>query len=439
MTPASGDAPPASEDGAAQGAAGRPARVWIEAAPAGIRVFGMGLLERLLRALLDAGVEPTEIRVATTGTEDPLAGLPSELAERLPLVVDRATGPFVGRLQRAWESGSGPVIVLPGDAIVDARLLAHLVAATGNVAFVGESEHGVRGVLRLESDGTLASAENPTELAQQSLRGGLARSPADTGFDGYIDKLRRELAPYVLAVPDEAARKQVERWLFWSNYKGSTDFLTKYVYPPFVWLLVRPLARWRVHPNWVTAVDILATVAAIPFFVAGQWLPGLALAYLMSVLDSVDGKLARLTYTSSKIGDWMDHGLDIVHPPFWYLAWAYPLAQGDTGAPVFQAAVWLFVVYVLDRLVAPAFKWRTGRSIHGYRPLDERMRTFISRRNVNLPVFTLALGIDALSGGQSVAVIAFYFIAGWQVASFVWHLARLVRFWNHRPDTVRPA
>ncbi|MCB1006956.1 MAG: CDP-alcohol phosphatidyltransferase family protein, partial [Acidimicrobiales bacterium] len=126
--------------------------------------------------------------------------------------------------------------------------------------------------------------------------------------------------------------RRVERFLFWSNYKGSTDFMTRYVYPPFVWVMVRPLARLRVHPNWVTAVDILATFAAVPFFMAGAWVPGLALAYLMSVLDSVDGKLARVTFTSSKLGEVLDHGLDIVHPPVWYLAWGWALGGASTSS-----------------------------------------------------------------------------------------------------------
>ena len=41
----------------------------------------------------------------------------------------------------------------------------------------------------------------------------------------------------------------------------------------------------------------------------------------MTFLDTVDGKLARTTLTSSKWGDIFDHGIDLVHPPFWYVAW----------------------------------------------------------------------------------------------------------------------
>ena len=43
------------------------------------------------------------------------------------------------------------------------------------------------------------------------------------------------------------------------------------------------------------------------------------------VLDTVDGKLARCTITSSKIGEAIDHGIDLVHPPFWWWAWGVGL------------------------------------------------------------------------------------------------------------------
>ena len=55
------------------------------------------------------------------------------------------------------------------------------------------------------------------------------------------------------------------------------------------------------------------------------------MAYGMSVLDSVDGKLARLTFTDSRLGNFLDHGLDIVHPPIWYVAWAYGIGLGEQG------------------------------------------------------------------------------------------------------------
>jgi phosphatidylglycerophosphate synthase len=329
------------------------------------------------------------------------------------------------RLAQAAAGGRGPLLALACDTVVDPRVLAHLARVGGAVALVAGEGAGRGAVLRLEGPlpDAARSAPDLVAAAERSIAAG-ASTPFDAaGFDAHIRNLRRELEPYVIPVRSPADRERVERFLFWSNYKGSTDFLTRWVWPPFVWLLLRPLARARVHPNWVTGLSIAATLAAVPLFARGAWIPGLALAYLMSMLDSVDGKLARLTFTASRLGDVLDHGLDIVHPPFWYLAWAWGLSGADPTSGVVHAAYWLFGLYVFDRLLAPLFLWRTGRSIHGYEPVDVRLRTFISRRNVNLPVFTLALPLG-------LGVPAFYAILAWQGASATFHAVRLVQCWN---------
>jgi len=412
-------------------------RIWIDATmpSSEIRMFGMTLLERLLRGLQQTGATFREIRVELAGGAPIPDSLPGKLVAALPLRWFRDDRPLSQRFERALrDAGGDPVLALAADAAVDTRVIAHLCATSGSFAFIhGEGEE--RGaVLRLESE-LPESAEGDTSLlliAERAIRIGAAKEFAESDFSGYIALLRRHLAPYLFRIPDTDSRDRIERFLFWSNYKGSTDFMTKYVYPPLVWTFVHPLARRRVHPNWVTGFDWIATFATVPMFAAGAWVPGLLLAYLMSVFDSVDGKLARLTYTSSKFGEVLDHSLDIVHPPVWYMAWAWWLGAGDAASAPFQASLWLLAFYVLDRACAGVFKARLGESIHGFTPLDEKMRTFISRRNVNLVLFTIALFVDWIAPGYRAALYTFYFIVAWQVACFAWHTERLVRFWNAR-------
>lgn len=403
-------------------------RIWIDATDprSALEVFGMTLLERQLRTVVASGLNPTEVRIELAPDASVIPSLPDQLLEQLPLRWSRNPGTLPERLTRMIDEATGePVLAIEADAIVDARLLQYLSTRAGACATVGGEDSERTAVLRLEGPMPIpqvVEARLP-QLAEAGIaRKTIAELPLQEVPD-YIKKLRRHLPVYLFRVTDTASRDRAERFLFWSNYKGSTDFFTKYIYPPLVWRMVRPLARWRVHPNVITLFNVFITFAAVPLFAQSHWVSGLVLAYTMSVLDSVDGKLARLTFRSSWIGNILDHGLDIVHPPLWYFGWAWALSNGDMTTPVFQAAVWMAITYTLDRVVTGLFNRRTGRSIHGYRPLDERMRTFISRRNINLPLFTVGL----LAG---IPVPAFMVIVLWQVATCAFHFARLVQFWN---------
>jgi phosphatidylglycerophosphate synthase len=424
-------------------------RILIDATTANpkTRIFGMSLVDRLLHSLRRSGLDPEEVRVAVHSE-----GRSVDAAHPIRSAVDARR---LGDLRVTWEGGVDPLgervasamrdaargdwLVIAGDTIVDDRLLPQVAALEGNVFFVAGVANQRGGLLRLDAEASAplqsvdsASAACVLDLADLLAARGEAREMSRDEFDGYIVKLRRDLDPYLFTVVDPSETRPVERFMFWANYKGSTDFMTKYVWPPLVWVLVRPLANLRVHPNSVTAISILATFLAIPLWMEGWWAAGFFLAYLMSLLDSVDGKLARLTFTYSRLGNLLDHGLDLVHPPFWYLGWAWGLSGGDTESAVFQASIWMFGLYIADRLCPPVFKARTGRSIHGYLPIDVKIRTFISRRNVNLPFFTAAVAIDALRPGDGweLSIGVFYAMVIWQAVCVVYHAVRTVQFFN---------
>jgi phosphatidylglycerophosphate synthase len=154
----------------------------------------------------------------------------------------------------------------------------------------------------------------------------------------------------------------------------------------------------------------------------------------MSVLDSVDGKLARLTFTDSWIGNILDHGLDLVHPPFWYLAWALGLTGGLTGgnlsSPAWTAGLVMLGLYVLDRLILAIYPRRFHKGLHTHAPIDGFVRTFISRRNINLPLFTVGYYIG-------LGVPTLYLIVVWQALTCLYHGGRT--FWIFFIERARPS
>lgn len=399
--------------------------LWIDTAglARAASLFGVPPLERMRRTV---GRSPRLRQVCLSG--------PAADALQWPGAQLRAdVRPLGQRLREALAASGDGLVVLDGANAVDPRLLDYLLSATAPcLATRGE---GAQRAVALRLDGGLVQdippqARNLREVADALLAAGRIELLDEQAFPAYVNKLRRSL-PYWLYTVDETTRRGLERRLFWDNYKGSTDLLTRWVYPPLVWPLVRLCTRWGIHPNVVTVLSIVLAFVAVPLFARGDFLLGFLCAYGMSVLDSVDGKVARLTLTDSAIGNLLDHGLDQVHPPFWYFAWAWGLGARDPAEPLYQAAVWLILFYVGDRLVLGLARWRLGFALHAATALDARARSLIARRNINMTIMAAAVLAGAGATG-------FYVITAWQGLTLAWHAARTLWLGYLGPRRAQP-
>ena len=385
-------------------------------------LFALPPIERLRRsvpALLQS------MPVVLSGTATVCATWPAA-------VVDVDASALGTRLRKAL--ANGPLVALDGANVVDSRLI-DVLAKEGPSCVASRGEGAQRAVvLRLApevADAIPPDAADLCAVADALVAADRIMPLSDAEFPAYINKLRRSLPYWIYAVNDVATRKRLERQMFWDNYKGSTDLLTRYVYPPIVWPLVHFCVRWGIHPNVVTVLSVILAFAAVPLFMHGDFFFGFLCAYVMSVLDSVDGKLARLTLTSSKIGDILDHGLDQVHPPFWYFAFGWGLGGRSMDDALYAAAIWLIVFYVADRLVLGVAKRRLGFTLHAATPLDGLVRSFIARRNITMTIMAASLLV-----GQGAAGL--YIITAWQGLTFAWHGARTLWLGFIVRDTVRP-
>ncbi|MEM9043646.1 MAG: CDP-alcohol phosphatidyltransferase family protein [Pseudomonadota bacterium] len=234
----------------------------------------------------------------------------------------------------------------------------------------------------------------------------------------YDKKLRKRTDPMVMPATDARA---VEQALFDASYKGVTDFVTKHFWPVPALVATRWCARNAISPNQVTWASAVLVGVTFWLFWIGAFLPGLAVAYMMTFLDTVDGKLARVTLTSSRFGDWLDHGIDLVHPPFWWWAWAVGLAA--IGAPLEDGGLVLGVIvagYVLQRAEEGFFIARFGIEMHIWRRFDSIFRQMTARRNPNLVILTIA----ALLGSPREGLIL---VALWVAICLLVHLAQIIQ------------
>jgi hypothetical protein len=196
---------------------GAPITVWIDARSprARLPLFGMTLLERQLRTLLEAGIAPAEVRVELAEGDTLEAALPAELCARLPLRFSKGDGSLEQRVLAAGAAiPNGATLAFAADAVIDTRLLAHLAATPGSwVAFGGEAA-GRCAVLRVEPRAPAAGsgALDLEGLAQSWLRAGVLRELKLSDVPDWVVKLRRPLPVYCFRVPDEPARDRAEHF-----------------------------------------------------------------------------------------------------------------------------------------------------------------------------------------------------------------------------------
>jgi phosphatidylglycerophosphate synthase len=279
------------------------------------------------------------------------------------------------------------VLLLRADFLYEVHTLASLLDRPGTL-------------LRHADSGRPAAALVEAAVAPAMAEALAAETPPPPGIGvvepaelGEFDHQLRKAKPPLLEPVSEARRLALESLLYGSSYKGITDLVTNFVWPRPARRAVAVCARIGATPNMVTGVGLLLVLWTCYLFAHGQFALGLASGWVMTFLDTVDGKLARVTVRSSRFGHLFDHGIDLLHPPFWYYFWG-------TGLAAYQPLLglgltdlyWLIVVgYIAGRAVEGLFHLLGDASIFSWRPFDAYFRLVTARRNPCMILLTLSL------------------------------------------------
>ena len=243
----------------------------------------------------------------------------------------------------------------------------------------------------------------------------------------YNRQLRKLDTPFIQRLTPET-RREIERKSYFGAYKGVTDLLTKYLWPELALWLTRIAASIGMTPNMVTAIGAALCIYATYLFAYGHYWTGMLAAFIFMVFDTVDGKLARCTITSSKWGNVADHGVDLVHPPFWWYFWGVGL--GSWGLALSNQTFLLVMIavvagYVLQRVIEGMFIKDFGMDVHVWRRFDSQFRLITARRNPNIAILFFA----TLAGRPDLGLIA---VAWWTIISLVVHAVQLVQAYAQR-------
>jgi len=320
-----------------------------------------------------------------------LWGLSSEqrLQRQLKEVSKESSGDLsdIRWLKRTDETpATGQVLLLNGSFLFENRTIKRILTHTNSILHHADNIAAAAFI----DVGLLKAVLTNMEERDPSIPEGL--QVIQTADMQAFDLSLSRSTPPLLEPVSEARKSELENRLYGNAYKGITDLVTKFVWPKPAKRFVHLCANFHISPNMVTSFGLALVLAACYLFLNGHYGWGLLAGWFMTFLDTVDGKLARVTIQSSKFGHLYDHIIDLIHPPFWYIYWGMSVVNFE---PVLgqgqQQMYWIIIVaYIAGRIVEGLFPLMGSCGIFTWRPFDAWFRLVTARRNPCLILLTLS-------------------------------------------------
>jgi CDP-diacylglycerol---glycerol-3-phosphate 3-phosphatidyltransferase len=181
--------------------------------------------------------------------------------------------------------------------------------------------------------------------------------------------------------------------------------------------VVRLAIRLHVTPNAVTVAGFLIVAAAAVLVALGQLVAGAALLIAGSLLDAVDGALARATGGTTAFGSFLDSTLDRAAEAILYgaLAAYYLRLAADPVGPVLLALAALAGSFMVSYTRAKAEGIGFTASV-GLAPRTERLVIIVA--GITLAGIGLELGLIGAMAAVAILSVA-------TTIQRIWHVRRL--------------
>jgi phosphatidylglycerophosphate synthase len=404
---------------------------WIDATdPAcGRRLWGMNLVERQVRQLCLRGVSRFRIQVSASSSARVRAFRPDlhrlyafqfEFDAPVGSAGDQAAAAAPVRPAGAPDPGAaaGPgLLVVQGAAVYDDRVFEHLLAQDRSVAVCGVDGAAAARLWPAQLLAVVHGGRLTVEAA--ALRSAGVPCLAPGALDPYVAALRLRMPAIMARVPATGSLRELDHLMYRRTFKGAIDAVALYAYYHLVRWITRHLSVTSLPPNLFTVLSILSIWAAVPLFAFGWFRTAVAVAWVGVILDSVDGKLARLRLHLSSAMGAVEHITAMPALGLWYVTVGYRLTGGQLWSPQPLALVsWCLVgTFLLDKCVTGVFKAACGRELFDYAPVDTVFHLVAARRNTALVLLTLG----AAAGRMGPALVA---VALWTGVALIFHAVR---------------
>jgi phosphatidylglycerophosphate synthase len=302
--------------------------------------------------------------------------------------------------------------------LIDPRLVHALtVASETTLAYMDTSDREKQviraGLLKRKDLHIWAEQGIPFVLRQ-------ARSLLPSDIDSFCPEVRGPVSPYFVEVHSKHEAQNATRTLVRSQQKHVMDLPAQFIDPPFKNGLTRLFCNTPITPNMVTLTGLVVGLTIAWLFWHGYFLAGALTAFVVEVLDGVDGMLARTKLHFTKLGRYEDL-LDYFSQTSWYIALGVGLRNACANQwPVFVAGLLILSDTTDNILYTLADKW-FGKTIDLFSPFDAAFRRIAGRRNIYAFIFIIGFSLGYPFETSAV-------VAAWAALTASIHGIRLVQY-----------
>jgi phosphatidylglycerophosphate synthase len=244
-------------------------------------------------------------------------------------------------------------------------------------------------------------------------------------LDTYQPSHRGHKPFYLKAIEAPADARDAIWTVVEAAQKRALDLPALLLHPMFENRLVVWLCNTPITPNHVTLFTAFLGAITAALFLNGWLRLGILLAYGVAILDGVDGKLARTTLRTSRLGE-VEHVLDFFVEHTWYLTLTLFFVSQTGNLSVWWLGGGLMAGDLLDKLLYMTGHLTLGKQLDELGTVDRRFRLIAGRRNIYLWMFILGFW-----GGFPLQALSAACL--WALCTAAVHSVRLAYHLVHRP------
>ena len=378
---------------------------------------GMSVLERNLRSLDKINIEKVRI-VIPPGEYPPTISIPRPLGIKQEIIYETLLEDnLLSTLRVAFPENSESALIFHANLLTDPRILVFLTGS--NCAF-----------FTLDTDATpqknwRIALLRAKDLEKEDELWAKADLITKNDIASYDTEVRGEVEPYCLGINNPGKLNQGWEILIRRSQKRPGDFIEKYVHPDIQNWMVKRICDTSITPNQISFIVIACAVAGAILFYHGLFLIAWVFAFSATVLDGVDGKLARVKLMTSKFGKF-EHVFDYFGENAWYLCLARNLAL-TSGPSAWLCGIAISACDTVDRIIAALFEKRMKITLDEYSLFDRDFRLIGGRKTIYLFFLLVGFFSDSLYSALKISLAWASFTVFIHATRSFWHFQRATR------------